>query len=72
MNLTSLEVDLIHHDEPFIEDSPAATWPPVSQLTFEAAFARWGQPVEMCRTFVWGPKKCGESLFDTSEKPPEL
>eukprot|EP00434_Breviolum_minutum_P015692 symbB.v1.2.013825.t1/scaffold990.1/size146246/7 len=36
VNLTSLEMKLFHHDEPFIEDP----WPPVSQLTFEAAFAR--------------------------------
>mmetsp|Transcript_25399 Transcript_25399/g.55504 ORF Transcript_25399/g.55504 Transcript_25399/m.55504 type:complete len:205 (-) Transcript_25399:132-746(-) len=40
VNLSSLEVNLIRHNEPFIEDNPSATWPPISQLTFEAAFAR--------------------------------
>ncbi|CAK8998859.1 Hypothetical protein SCF082_LOCUS5810 [Durusdinium trenchii] len=40
VNLSSMEMKLIRHEEPFIEDNPGAHWPPVSGLTFEAAFAR--------------------------------
>ncbi|CAE7791463.1 unnamed protein product [Symbiodinium sp. CCMP2592] len=42
INLTasSPRVQILHHDDPFMEDSLVASWPPISGLTFELAMKR--------------------------------